>query len=261
MTDAPTDLLQCRRYLLDHTGLAGDSIGIVAGPEDAQTGGYHCGNDQLRKLGRLDTDYSKRESPLDRPGTDAASALDIGSFSRLRELSAALVRDAAVDPRLNAIREIIYSVDGQTVKRWDRLGIRFGGDNSHRYHTHISFFRQSQGSRNDERNFFGWLREFFEGEPMAEDTPNALIAEWRIDAIFHNKDKVTGGSQVDEVNQVKRQLDLLKVGIAGLENQLELIAEAVNAIPPREMQPMFDRAIENNVENIAAALARHIRVS
>ncbi|WP_037684611.1 hypothetical protein, partial [Streptomyces griseus] len=46
-------------------------------------------------------------------------------------------------PDTRDIREIIYSPDGQTVKRWDRLGKRSTGDSSHLWHTHFSFFRDS----------------------------------------------------------------------------------------------------------------------
>ena len=42
------------------------------------------------------------------------------------------------------IREVIYSPDGKTVKRWDALGIRSTGDTSHLSHTHISWFRDSE---------------------------------------------------------------------------------------------------------------------
>ncbi|MEK8110074.1 hypothetical protein NKG94_48450 [Micromonospora sp. M12] len=52
------------------------------------------------------------------------------------------------------IREIIYSANGTTVKRWDRLGERTSGDSSHRWHTHFSFFRDAIKAGRDQRPLF-----------------------------------------------------------------------------------------------------------
>jgi len=156
MTDAPADLLAVRKYLLGVTGLPGDAVGIVGDPAHAATGGYHEGNDDLARVGRLDSDYSKRESPRDRPGTNDASALDLGQWSGRRGAAgltwlqynarlAELCR--AGHPLTRDIREVIYTGDGTTVRRWDALGIRSTGDSSHLSHTHRSYFRDSVGRR------------------------------------------------------------------------------------------------------------------
>src|SRR5690606_6657845 len=47
-------------------------------------------------------------------------------------------------PDTKDIREVIYSLDGKNVKRWDRLKRRTSGDSSHTFHTHISYFRDSE---------------------------------------------------------------------------------------------------------------------
>jgi len=176
VTYAPTDLLDIRRWLLVTLDLAADAIGIVGDPDHVATGGYHEGNDDLNRVGRLLSDYSKRESSRDRPGSNAASAIDIGYFEHrrpdgsvvtLRSLSVALVeRCKAGDPRCADIREVIYSPDGKRVLRWDRLGIRESGDSSHLTHTHISLFRDSEGRRADARNLLGLLRTLIEGDDM-----------------------------------------------------------------------------------------------
>jgi hypothetical protein len=168
VTYAPADLLAVRAYLMAQTGLPANALGIPGDPDHAESGGYHEGNDDLARVGRLNTDYSKRESARDRPGTNAASAIDVGDFNRggktLRGLSVWLAgRCQAGDPRTADIREIIYSPDGRTVRRWDRLGIRSTGDNSHLFHTHLSFFRDSEGRRDEA--FLSLLREYFEGAP------------------------------------------------------------------------------------------------
>jgi hypothetical protein len=170
VTYAPNDLLAVRSFLVARTTLDPASLGIVGDPAHAATGGYHEGNDDLARVGRLNSDYSKRESTRDRPGTNAASALDIGDCYSLHSTTKAIV-DAcrAGDPRTRDIREVIYTLDDSTVQRWDRLGIRSTGDGTHLWHTHISFFRDSEGRRDDGDNFLGLLRSIFDGP--APQTP------------------------------------------------------------------------------------------
>lgn len=145
MTNSPQNLLNVRAIYQRYTGLPAVSLGIQH--FTPQGGGYHEGNDLLAAAGRLNTDYSKRETHLDQPGTNDASAIDIGYFDvtlpngrrvTLRDHSAWIIAhwdDAWF------IREIIYSPDGHVVKRKDRLGIRTSGDDSHLTHDHVSYFR------------------------------------------------------------------------------------------------------------------------
>jgi hypothetical protein len=167
MTRAPANLLAVRRLLLDHLGPGvkpppgvtildplGDpawEIGIV--PDAAHRGGYHCGSDRVIWRNGVIDDYSVVESPRDRNGlTLDAAALDIGMFKvrtpkgtfDLRHYSTWMVQQCQAGTADTAhIREIIYSPDGKTVKRWDRLGRRSSGDNSHLTHTHESYFRDA----------------------------------------------------------------------------------------------------------------------
>lgn len=157
MTFAPKTILDARDYIKAKTGLDYASLGIVG--DSAHRGGYHCGKDRL-----VSGDYSVYESSRDKNGLSyAASALDIGTFSKngktLRSLSLWLVdqcKAGAADTK--DIREIIYTPDGNSVKRWDRLGERSSGDSSHLYHTHISFHRDSEFK--DKTALF---RRFWEG--------------------------------------------------------------------------------------------------
>lgn len=217
MTYAPTDLMAVRKYLLTSTGLSGDAVGIVGDPDHAATGGYHEGNDDLARVGRLSTDYSKRESARDRPGTNAASAIDIGEFVHgavsLRSLTLGFV-DACQrgDPRTADVREVIFTPDGSTVRRFDRLGIRTTGDSSHLFHTHISFFRDSEGRRARPDNVLGLLQELIEGNDMGGygyPDPGMPIAEaYRMDALMAGSETVRGGPYAGEpmwlVGAVKR---------------------------------------------------------
>ncbi|MEV1157741.1 hypothetical protein AB0J27_20315 [Micromonospora chokoriensis] len=150
MTTAPKCLLDARTLLLTHLrphGLTAAAVGIVG--DSAHRGGYHCGRDRL-----VSNDYSNRVA-RDKAGlSDYASALDIGTFAygrhNLRTFSVWLVAECAkgtADTR--DIREVIYSPDGKTVKRWDRERRSSTGDDSHLWHTHISFYRDATKAGRD----------------------------------------------------------------------------------------------------------------
>ncbi|GGN13008.1 hypothetical protein FHR83_003668 [Actinoplanes campanulatus] len=167
MTAAKPNHLRARRLLLDHLDIhpgrtVGDDLdpleaGIV-GDTDHAAGGdsYHLGKSQIRARGGRDR-YSVDESPRDRSGLDDhASAMDIGFFRLktprgtfdLYDFNAWLIPLCkAGDPDTRDLREVIYSPDGRTVRRWDRLGRRTTGDDSHRTHTHLSEHRDADGHR------------------------------------------------------------------------------------------------------------------
>lgn len=240
MTYAPADLLAVRKYVLAATGLPADAVGIVG--DDDHPDGYHVGNSALVKVGKLSSDYSKRESPLDRPGTDAASALDIGDFVKgkvtLRSVSLGLV-DACRrgDPRAADIREVIYTPDGSIVRRFDRLGIRTTGDSSHLFHTHISFFRDSEGRRAQPDNVLGLLRALIEGDDDMGfmDDPSAAALAWQSDAAVFGKPTIAGGPQKG-----------LPVWLVAAVERLETAAAA---------DAVRDQAAKVAIEALATALA------
>ncbi|MEU1689512.1 hypothetical protein [Micromonospora sp. NPDC005707] len=167
MTSAPANLLAVRNLLLTHLNVDKNAVrsqdlepaevGIVGDPN--HRGGYHCGSDRV-----VPRDYSVVESTRDSSGlTLHASALDVGAFSvtsggathNLRTFSTWLVSQCAAGATdARDIREIIYSPDGRTVKRWDRLGKRTSGDDSHLFHTHVSFFRDSTKANRDQTPLF-----------------------------------------------------------------------------------------------------------
>nr|WP_244311611.1 hypothetical protein [Micromonospora taraxaci] len=144
-------------------------VGIVGDP--SHRGGYHCGSDRV-----VPNDYSVVESPRDRAGlTLDASALDVGQFdvrsggrsNTLPSFSVWCVAQCAANAAdTRDIREIIYSPDGSTVKRWDRLGKRTTGDSSHRWHTHFSFFRDAIKAGRDQRPLF---RRYLSSIGLLED--------------------------------------------------------------------------------------------
>ncbi|MGC4750627.1 hypothetical protein ACLQ28_33945 [Micromonospora sp. DT201] len=179
MTRAPSNLLAVRSLLLAHLNIDPNTdrpedlepaeVGIVADP--AHRGGYHCGSDRV-----VTNDYSVVESPRDKAGlTLDAAALDVGGFEvrsggRTNTLSSfslwCVGQCAANAADTRDIREIIYSPDGSTVKRWDRLGKRSTGDSSHRWHTHFSFFRDATKAGRDQRPLF---RRYLSSIGLLED--------------------------------------------------------------------------------------------
>jgi|GEM_PF-1803595 len=175
MTYAPESLMDAREYIIREYGVAAASVGIIGGPN--HRGGYHCGADRT-----INGDYSVVESPRDRRGlTDAASALDVGTFTKggrdLRQFSAWLVDQCrAGAPDTADIREVIYSTDGRTVRRWDRLGRRSTGDDSHLWHTHISYFRDSE--KRDKTKLFS---RYMEGDTTMDLTDAVRLPQWALD--------------------------------------------------------------------------------
>ncbi|WP_433312015.1 hypothetical protein [Micromonospora chersina] len=167
MTSAPANLLAVRNLLLTYLNVDKDTVrsqdlepaevGIVGDPN--HRGGYHCGSDRV-----VPNDYSVVESTRDSSGlTLHASALDVGTFSvssggathDLRTFSTWCVSQCVAGAGdAGDIREIIYSPDGATVRRWDRLGKRTSGDSSHLFHTHFSFFRDSTRAGRDQTPLF-----------------------------------------------------------------------------------------------------------
>lgn len=167
MTTAPANLLAARRLLLDNLNIDRNTVrdddlepgevGIVG--DAAHRGGYHCGSDRV-----VTNDYSVVESRRDSAGlTLYASALDVGIFEvrsggrthNLRTFSTWCVAQCVANTADSRdIREIIYSSDGRTVRRWDRLGRRTSGDTSHLYHTHFSYFRDSTKANRDQTPLF-----------------------------------------------------------------------------------------------------------
>jgi hypothetical protein len=187
-TFAPDRLQDARRFLLQHLGpfgLTSAEVGIVGDTAHADGGSsYHLGKAQLRP-----DSYTITESVRDRNGlSNAASGMDVGEFTAtvdgkrhtLRSFSIWLVAQCkAGAPDTADIREVIYSPDGNVVKRWDRLNRRTTGDSSHLWHTHISYFRDSE-HRDKTALFRRYLTEIGlledDDMPTAEEIAKAVWA-------------------------------------------------------------------------------------
>lgn len=190
------------------TRQGGVNLGVVG--NTAHTRGYHLGKDRIfdgSGPGVGSSDYSIQTS-RDKAGlTNAASAIDLGrldgSLGNLRTFSKWLVaRCRANAAGTRDFREIIYSPDGKTVLRWDRQrgynsAPRPGeADASHLTHTHISFYRDSEGR--DKRPVFAPY--FAPPPPPPEDPPMPTISTYipgqvatvKVTANIRKEPKVTG---------------------------------------------------------------------
>jgi hypothetical protein len=179
MTYAPPTLIALRDFLWLKTGLSAVALGIVGDAAHAGRASYHNGKDRM--LSRLATDYTA-QTARDKAGlSNAASAIDIGNFPRLREMSGWLVNRCRSGSNETAdIREVIYSPDGLVVLRWDReRGVgsapRPGeADNSHRTHTHVSWYRDAEA-----RDHSAVFRHFFDGESDDMKVTRNRWERWR----------------------------------------------------------------------------------
>jgi hypothetical protein len=172
MTYAPPTITALMAVWTSHGGV---NLGIVGDTGHVATGvSYHLGKDQLRAGA-----YSAT-LPRDKAGlSNAASACDLGklggSLAGLQTFSSWLVAQVRADQATyRDIREVIYSPDGTHVKRWDNelKALRDGGDgtgqgdNTHLFHTHISFYRDSEY-----RPKVGLFSRYFNPPPKAPEDP------------------------------------------------------------------------------------------
>ncbi|WBB75436.1 hypothetical protein O7602_07970 [Micromonospora sp. WMMD1128] len=243
MTSAPANLLAVRTLLLAYLNVDKNAVrdadlepaevGIVG--DASHRGGYHCGSDRI-----VANDYSVVESTRDRSGlTLYASALDVGTFSvrsggathTLRTFSTWLVAQCAANAADSRdIREVIYSADGRTVRRWDRLGKRTSGDSSHLFHTHISFFRDSTKAGRDQTPLF---RRYL--------TAIGLIAPTKPENEMEQNDKLVGntGSTSRTVGDVLADLQNLRNWLISPANTTGLITPPAANSPLQQMLAML----------------------
>lgn len=150
MTYAPATIRTAQAYWQSRGGVP---LGIVGDARHQRRASYHNGQDAIERYGRTALDDYSIRLPRDREPylTNAAAAIDLGrlggTYKGLRDYSNWLVARCLTDPVTRRdVREVIYSPDGDTVQRYsgpDNV-VRVGGTADHRFHTHISFYRDSE---------------------------------------------------------------------------------------------------------------------
>lgn len=154
MTISPQTLRDLADFWIEQGGV---NLGIVGDSVHQARPSYHNGQDVINANGWTATsDYSIRHVRDREPNlTNAAAAIDLGkldgTFGNLRTFSEWLVGQCQANaPGSADIREIIYwSAKNERVERWDGYDrvVRSGpgqGDLSHKFHTHVSFPRDSE---------------------------------------------------------------------------------------------------------------------
>lgn len=239
MTFAPATIRSAGSYLVGkgfiNSGIVGDADHVGGGTS------YHLGRDDLRAGA-----YSILTS-RDRAGLSyAASALDISHVTkpRLRLFSGWLVAQCRANaPGTSDIREIIYSPDGLTVWRWDRErgyasapvksvyagGAWTQGDMSHRYHTHVSFYRDAEY-----RAKTGIFTPYFLVTPPPPDTSTEetmniehKIERWTLDG---------GPGKVTTLGA-----PILESGTVDYSKRLAYLSDGGGANPRLELVDRFER--------------------
>lgn len=253
MSYAPRSLLDAQDYLAARTGLPLVAFGIVG--DSAHEYGYHLGQDRL-PVG----DYS-RTTARDRAGlSNAASALDIGSFPRLRELTAHLVARARAGG-LPDVRELIGPHSDGRAYRWDHLAgwsaSRRARNDSHEWHLHISFYRDSE-----HRSKLDMFRAFFqpEEEDMAlTDEEIERIAkrsaELSATAVAKRPNPTTGialGTAVRMAHARTKLLPDMAAELATVRGQLASLEELVGGLAAAEELELTDE----QVAQLAAAVTQ-----
>ncbi|MEV5211317.1 hypothetical protein AB0K35_27975 [Micromonospora sp. NPDC053740] len=279
MTKAPATLLGARKLLLDHLGSHGlqpAEVGVVGDTAHQKQGdSYHLGKPEQRSTG-----YSVSESPRDKAGlSELAAGLDIGDFAvsvagkrhTLASFSIWLVAQCkANSPDTRDIREVIYSPDGSTVKRWDRLGKRSTGDSSHRRHTHISYFRDAIKAGRDQTALFRRYLQSIglikapttstEGDEMTPEEHNWLAAVHKNLTVLDGRNpigqiytRMSTGEDATDAKYVPETPTLKSLG-----KQLTALQTALTALAGRDFtdEPAIVQGVLASLtpEKIAAAI-------
>ena len=238
MTFAPATIIAARTYLKGQDAdLDNNELGIVGGPSHVQQGtSYHLGKDQLKMF---KNPYSARTA-RDLAGlSNAASALDIDDdLDELRELSDWLVTECrAGAPDTLDIREIIFSPDGVNVFRWDRERGQTSvpipdNDTSHRTHTHISWYRDSEF-----RDKTAVFKRFYEGGAMTEPNRYEVNSDQYWWETTREQDPIKGIKQGDGSQPPVDNLPLRRM------KRIEQKLDALLAKPPGAVDPEVIRAV------------------
>jgi hypothetical protein len=200
------------------TGLAAVEMGSAPDERHLDSGGYHVGPDDIRRIGRWLLDYSTRQA-RDKIGGNDSAAFDIGDDwpnggrAAWLRFNALLLRQLqASDPALAAVRAINFSPDGRLCRRYDTFnrsqGVIASTDTVY-MHTHGETWRDQAGKPALDRAFRRIEQMAAaaiantplppEGDDMTEDQAQMLNdMAWRLDALYSASQVIRGGRYVGE---------------------------------------------------------------
>jgi len=181
MAIAPTDLKAFRASVMTITGLSGDSVGIIANEAHLANGGYHCGVQDIKDIGKYPpaakVDYSVSNT-RDRIGGNDASACDIGddwpiggrdAWIRWNNL---MVRQMQTFPdSMFGLRGMNFTPNGTAKQRIDLAHgpVIIPSTDTVTIHTHLEWWRNTSGTRTF-GTILALIQEAITGVPMAEFT-------------------------------------------------------------------------------------------
>ena len=127
----------------------------------------------------------------------------------------------AGDPLASDVREIIYSPDGLKVWRWDAVAggppSIGGGDDTHLWHTHISYFRDSEA-----RDKVALFRAYYEDDMSYE----YKAERWLLDGGPGHVTTLGAPLKADGVTPDYTKRLALTSGLAGTKKRLTEIARS-----------------------------------
>lgn len=161
MTTKEATLDAGRAEFAQITGTALANWGMLPDQDHLEGGGYHCGCNDIIRIGKWATagsskaDYSVRQE-RDRVGSNVCMAIDGppgwgngGDAAWIRHNNLLQQALAEGDPELGALRAINYTPDGRVKRRYDThcrsCGIVISTDTV-LWHTHYEFWRNTAGT-------------------------------------------------------------------------------------------------------------------
>ena len=161
MTTKEPILDGARTVFAQITGTPLSSWGMLPDQDHLDNGGYHCGCQDIIRIGKWATagsknaDYSVRQE-RDRVGGNVCMGIDGppkwgngGDAAWIRHNNMLQQQMAAGDPELGALRAINYTPDGKVKRRYDThcrsCGIIVSTDTV-LWHTHYEFWRNTAGT-------------------------------------------------------------------------------------------------------------------
>lgn len=162
-TTLPEDLKSFRSAWMSKVGLGAAEVGALPDASHKSGGGYHCGVQDIKDIGKYpNDDYSTRQV-RDRVGGNACSAVDTGltwgnggqaAAIRFNNLLVAQMR--ANDAELAALRGVNFTPDGKVKRRYDSNNPGQGiipSTDTVLWHTHFEWWRNTANTPLRQRSF------------------------------------------------------------------------------------------------------------